>query len=128
MSDQVLEKLEEMNKEMNSKLDTLLQWKAVHQESHKTIDRDIVEVRDTLFDNPGGLKSQVQTLMNSKRNVFQWRKFWMGTLQLVVVATIIAVLGWFMFLYKKGGSSNEIEPHQHQLETKILNHNEGEPK
>lgn len=41
MSD-VLDKLNEIN----GKLDVLLQWKAVHQESHKTIDRDI---KDSLF-------------------------------------------------------------------------------
>jgi len=103
MSDQVIETLNEMN----GKLDKLLQWKAAHQEGHKTIDRDITELRDTLFDNPGGLKSQVQTLVNCKQNISRWRSFWMDVLKLVVVAAIIAVLGWFLFLYKKGGS-NEI--------------------
>lgn len=118
MSDQILEKLNEMN----GKLDKLLQWKAAHQESHKTIDRDITEVRDTLFENPG-LKSQVQTLINCKQNISRWRNFWMSILRLIVVAAIIAVIGWFMFLYKKGGS-NEINHYRPET----LNQNEGESK
>lgn len=112
MSDQILEKLNEMD----TKLDEILQWKAAHQESHKSIDRDITEVRDTLFDNPGGLKSQVQTLVNCKRDMSRWRNFWMGIVQLVVVAVIVAMLGWCLFLYRKGGS-NEINTHTNQKET-----------
>ena len=100
------EVLEKLNK-MDSKLDDLLLWKAAHKESHKIIDRDIGEVRDTLFENPG-LKSQVQTLMNCKRNVSRWRDFWMGVLKLVVATAIIATLTWFLFLYKKGGP-NEVK-------------------
>ena len=102
MSDQMLEKLNEMD----TKLDEILQWKAAHQESHKSIDRDITEVRDTLFDNPGGLKSQVQTLVNCKRDMSRWRNFWMDVLKFVVVFTIIGMLGWFLFLYRKGGYEN----------------------
>jgi len=98
MSDQILEKLNEIS----GKLDELLLWKAAHQESHKIINRDLDEVRDTLFENPG-LKSQVQTLINCKQNVSRWRNFWMDVLKFVVVAAIIAVLSWFLFLYKKGG-------------------------
>jgi len=120
---QIFEKLNGMD----SKLDKLLQWKAAHQESHKLIDRDIVEVRNTLFENPDGLKLQVQTLMNSRYDTFHWRDFWMDALKIVVAAVIITVLGWFLFLYKKGGS-NQTGLFQHQPETKILNQNKGELK
>lgn len=95
---QVFEKLNGMD----NKLDNLLQWKAVHQESHKIINRDLTEVRDTLFENPG-LKAQVQTLVNSSHHLFRWRNFWMGVLKLVTVAALVAVLMWFMVLYQKGG-------------------------
>ena len=98
MSDQVLEKLNKMD----DKLDELLRWKAAHQESHKIIDRDIIEVRDTLFENPG-LKSQVQTLINCKQNISRWRNFWIDVLKFVTVAAIVAVLTWCMVLYQKGG-------------------------
>jgi len=104
MHDDILVKLNEMD----SKLDTLLQWKAVHKESHKGINRDIVELRDTLFENPG-LKSQVQTLMNCKHQTSRWRDFWVGVLKIVIATVIIAVLMWFMLLYQKEGSTNELQ-------------------
>lgn len=99
---EVLDKLNTMD----TKLDELLLWKAAHEESHKTIDRDITEVRDTLFENPG-LKSQVQTLMNCKQGISRWTNFWMGVLKVVIAAIIVMVLTWFMVLYQKGGIDKE---------------------
>lgn len=98
MSDEVLAKLNKMD----NKLDELLLWKAIHQEGHKTIDRDLTEVREVLFENPG-LKAQVQTLINCGRNISRWRNFWMDILKLVTVAAIVAVFTWCMVLYQKGG-------------------------
>ena len=97
MTEAILDKLNEMD----SKLDELLLWKAVHKAEHKIINRDVTEIRETLFDNPG-LKSQVQTLMNSKRHISKWRDFWMGVLRTVIAAAIVAVLMWLMLIYKKG--------------------------
>ena len=94
---EVIEKLEVMD----GKLDELLTWKAVHKEEHKVIHRDVTEIRETLFDNPG-LKSQVQTLMNNKKNISRWRDFWLGVLKIVIGAAIVAVLMWLMLVYKKG--------------------------
>ena len=95
---EVLDKLNEMD----PKLDELLMWKAAHEEGHKTIDRDITEIRDTLFENPG-LKSQMQTLMNCKQGISRWRDFWMGVLKVVIAAIIIMTFTWLMVLYQKGG-------------------------
>ena len=97
MTEAILDKLNDMD----SKLDELLTWKAVHKAEHKVINRDVTEIRETLFDNPG-LKSQVQTLMNSKRHISKWRDFWMGVLRTVIAAAIVAVLMWLMLIYKKG--------------------------
>jgi len=97
MTEAILDKLNDMD----SKLDELLLWKAVHKTEHKIINRDVTEIRETLFDNPG-LKSQVQTLMNSKRHISKWRDFWMGVLRTVIAAAIVAVLMWLMLIYKKG--------------------------
>jgi len=97
MSEAIIEKLEVMD----GKLDELLTWKAVHKEEHKVIHRDVTEIRETLFDNPG-LKSQVQTLMNNKKNISRWRDFWLGVLKIVIGAAIVAVLMWLMLVYKKG--------------------------
>lgn len=96
MSDIILSKLNEMD----GKLDELLTWKAVHKTEHKGISRDVVEIRETLFDNPG-LKSQVQTLMNCKQDTFRWRDFWMWVLRCLTVSGIIGLIGWLMFIYKK---------------------------
>ena len=98
MSDPILDKLNEMD----PKLDDLLTWKAVHKTEHKIINRDVTELRDTLFENPG-IKSQVQTLMNSRRNISMGRDFWMDVLRTVITAAIIGVLMWLMLIYKKGG-------------------------
>jgi len=97
MTEAILDKLNKMD----SKLDELLTWKAVHKTEHKVINRDVTEIRETLFDNPG-LKSQVQTLMNSKRHISKWRDFWMGVLRAVIAAAIVAVVMWLMLIYKKG--------------------------
>jgi len=97
MNDEILEKLNEMD----TKLDELLTWKAVHREEHKGIHRDVTEVRAALFDNPG-LKSQMQTLMNCKRHISKWRDFWMWILRTVLAAAIVAVLVWMMLIYKGG--------------------------
>jgi len=97
MSEAVIEKLEVMD----DKLDELLTFKAVHKEEHKVIHRDVTEIRETLFENPG-LKSQVQTLMNGRRDISKGKEFWMGVLKTVVAAIIIAVIIWLMLIYKKG--------------------------
>jgi len=95
MSDAILEKLEEMD----GKLDELITWKAVHKEEHKSVHRDISEVRGVLFENPG-LKTQVQTLMNCNRNISKWKEFWMGVLRTVLAAAIVAILMWLILIYK----------------------------
>jgi len=97
MTEAILDKLNDMD----SKLDELLLWKAVHKAEHKVINRDVTEVREVLFANPG-IKSQVQTLMNSKKHISKWKEFWMVLLRTVVAAAIVAVLMWLMLIYKKG--------------------------
>lgn len=97
MNEAILEKLNGMD----IKLDELLTFKAVHEAEHKVIDRDVTEIRETLFDNPG-LKAQVQTLMNSKRHISKWRDFWMSVLKTVIAAAIVAALMWLMLIYKRG--------------------------
>ena len=99
MNDVILEKLNEMD----VKLDELLTWKAVHKEGHKIIHRDVTEIREVLFENPG-LKTQVQTLVNCKRNISKWRDFWMAVLRTVLAAAIVAIIMWLLLVYKKVGT------------------------
>ena len=97
MNDEILKKLNEMD----VKLDELLTLKAVHKEEHKFVHRDVFEIRDVLFENPG-LKAQVQTLMNCKRHISKWRDFWMAVLRTVIAAAIVAIIMWLLLIYKKG--------------------------
>ena len=97
MGDPIIEKLDEMD----SKLDEILTWKAVHKEEHKIVHRDVTEMRGVLFENPG-LKAQVQALVNCKRYTSKWKEFWMGVLRTVLAAAIIGVLMWLMLVYKTG--------------------------
>lgn len=95
MNGAIFEKLDEMD----GKLDELLTWKAVHKEEHKGVHRDVSEIRDVLFENPG-LKTQVQTLINCKRNISKWKEFWMAVFRTVLAAAIVAILMWLMLVYK----------------------------
>lgn len=95
MTQEILKKLGEMD----GKLDQLLLWKAVHVEEHKTISKEVNEVRDTVYDNPG-LKARVQTLWDCKKDVSKRREFWVRVLGIVIAALIIAVIMWGMSLYK----------------------------
>ena len=98
MSEEILDKLNQMD----VKLDELLTRKAVHKEEHKGINRDVSEIRETLFENPG-LKAQVQTLMNNRGYTSKGKEFWMGVLRTVLAAAIVSILMWLMLVYKKGG-------------------------
>ena len=92
---EVLEKLDTMD----GKLDELLIWKAGHDEKHESIARDITEVREVLFDNPG-LKTKVEGLMHNKNNIGRTRDFWMYVLKVIIAAAIIAIIAWLLKFYK----------------------------
>ena len=94
---------------MDGKLDELLLWKSVHTESHKSIDRDINEIREELFENPG-IKTQVQTLMNGKKQINKSQDFWRSILRKVIETAIIAIIMWFMLMYKKGPDIHSVLP------------------
>jgi len=92
---EILEKLDTID----SKLDELLIWKAGHDKKHESIDRDISEVREVLFDNPG-LKSNVEGLLRCKNNMSRWRDFWMYVMKVIIAAAIIAITAWLLKFYK----------------------------
>lgn len=97
MSDlgQIYSKLETID----SKVDELLQWKAGHDKGHETIDRDITEVRDVLFENPG-LKSRVERLWNCKNSISRWGDFWTYILKVIIAVSVLGVIGWLLGLYR----------------------------
>lgn len=97
MSDlgQIYNKLEEVDE----KVDKLLTWQAVHDTKHEVVDRDINEVREVLFENPG-LKSKVERLWNGRKDSFRWRDLWMYVLRVLIIAGILGVIGWLLGLYR----------------------------
>lgn len=101
-----LDQIYAMLEAIDEKVDSLLLWKAAHNEQHKTITRDITDVRKTLYGNPNGLVSKVQRLLNCKNQIQirSWKEFWMGILagiiKVVVAAAIIGLVGWLLFIYK----------------------------
>jgi len=96
-----LKEIYEIVKINNEKLDSLLQWKAGHNEQHKIINRDLNEIRETLFDNPGGLKSRVERLWNCKNTITTWREFFLQILRTVITWAVIALVIWQLFIYKQ---------------------------
>lgn len=98
MTAEILSKLETMD----SKLDKLVTWKAVHEKEHETVNRDLDETRVTLYGEPGqrGLQANVESLLNCKKSVSRWRDFWMAIVKIVAAAVIIAAVAWAVSLYK----------------------------
>ena len=95
MSEEIINKLNKMD----GKLDEIKTWQAVHAEKHEALDEDVKEVRDTVYNNPG-LKSRVQTLWDSRKEISKRREFWMRILNVVIAALVIAVIMWAVGLYR----------------------------
>lgn len=95
MSEAIMKKLGEMD----GKLDEITTWQAVHAEKHEALDEDVKEVRGTVYNNPG-LKSRVQTLWDSRKEISKRREFWMRILNVVIAALVIAAIMWAMSLYR----------------------------
>lgn len=89
---------------VDTKLDDLLQWKAAMDERCESHREQTKEVREILFGNPGsdksGLKTNVERLMNYKKNISRWRDFWMYILKVVLATAILSVAGWLLLIYK----------------------------
>ena len=93
----------ELLKQMNSKLDELLLWRAALDERCVAHREQTAEHRKVLFDNPG-LKSKVDRLWNCKHDLKTRREnvinFFMGVLKLLVVAAIVGITVWLLYIYK----------------------------
>lgn len=90
--------------ELHKKTDKILTWKEVHETQHETISRDLTGVRDTLYGNPtaeSGLVNRVARLWNCKKNISQWKAFWMYILRGVITASVFGMIVWFLTMYKE---------------------------
>ena len=107
---QVLDKLsgiEKQNEVMNGKIDKLLQWKAGQEEKCSAHREKTEELRMEVYGDEG-LKTKVVKLWNCKGamsdKVAMWQDFGMYILKAVVVACLLAVIAFFMKVYKSNGS------------------------
>jgi len=91
-------------KQIHEKVGQVLKWQAVHQEGHKTITRDLGEVRTSVYGNEKqgviGLKLKVDRLWRCKKQLLDWRSFWVGVLKIVTSSAIIGVVVWVLTIYK----------------------------
>jgi len=94
--------------QINTKLDTIdekcnefLTWRAAHDQQHKSMNRDVSDIRKCLFGDNPGLVSRVQTLWECKGSIATWRNFLFGILRIVVAAVIIMYITWQLVIYKQ---------------------------
>ena len=90
---ELLDEIYKTVKTIDGNVDQLLVWKAEHIVGHKTIKRDLSEVRGCLFEK-NGLMSQVQGLQGCKRDIKSQRQFVLGILSKVIAAGIVAFMTW----------------------------------
>jgi len=86
--------------EIDGKCNQLLEWKAVHSEHHKSLGRDIGEIRNCLFGENPGLVNRVQQLWSCKSNITTWKDMVFGILRITIAAGIISLIVWLLTIYK----------------------------
>ena len=84
---------------MVEQLSKVLQWQAVHTEGHERLDRDVDELRETMYGNPG-IKDKVLDLWRCKKQIKASRQFWFEILKNVITYTILAVIVWGLTTWK----------------------------
>lgn len=101
-----LDTIWELQKDMDGKLDELIEFKTAHIEYHKTQDVAVRRNEGALFDNPDGLTYQVAALQRNghidKKERQYWRAFWFGLMRTLATAAIIGIVIWFLSIYKSG--------------------------
>jgi hypothetical protein len=105
----LVEDIRERVDEVNGKCTELLEYKAVHTETHKALDGHVATFKKTLFgdDNGTGLTYRVDKLMQCKDNLKsstdRWNSFFFGLLRTLATAAIIAVTAWLLCMYRDQG-------------------------
>jgi len=96
--------MSEFEEKVINKLDELLQWKAALDERCKAHREQTDDVRETLYGNPNGVVKKVNSLWNCKKSIQETQKLWKTTLVYILsrltVASIIALIGWLLLVYK----------------------------
>ena len=91
-------------KAIHDKLDMIITWQAAHAVEHRSIDRDMTEVRHTLFGGGGehGLKPQVQTINDrcAQQRCGPWLAWFRDVAKTVVSGLILMFVAFLLFLYR----------------------------
>jgi hypothetical protein len=82
------------------RLDGLLRWQAAHDEAHKTITRDVTEIRSELYGNGNpGMKLRLQRLDDAVPGN-RLRAFVGSVAEKVLANGILAFVVWLLWIYK----------------------------
>ena len=86
---------------IDGKLDELVEWKGGLDERCLNRGKEIKTIQHILFGNPDdGLASKVQTLLNCKKGIKTRQVFFQGILRSLIVAGILALAAWLLYVYK----------------------------
>ena len=105
----LMEDIKEQVEQVDKKCTELLEFKAVHAETHKSLDGHVATFKKTLFgdDNNTGLTYRVCELVKArdafKSSTDRWQGFWVGVLRTLATAAIIGVAAWLLCLYRDHG-------------------------
>jgi len=91
--------LRETLDEIRQTLAQIVTWQAVHDQAHETIGRDLTDVRETIYGNPG-IRDKVLRLWACKKSIAAGRDFWLGVLKYVISVGIVAIIVWGLTVYK----------------------------
>ena len=95
-----LEQIYNLMQIIDSKVDSLLQWKAGMIEMCKSHQEKTKVLNDTVFENPG-IKEKVDQLWNSEKQLLNRRAYWLSIVKTIIAALIIMFVCWVLILYKK---------------------------
>ena len=92
-------------KDIQEKCNQILQWQAAHTETHKSIDTDLANFRDTLYDKEFGMVYKIRQLCNGARDIKEKAKGFKhylltGLVNFSTSALFVFIL-WLLLLYKK---------------------------
>lgn len=98
-----LDTIHNLVKKIDVKVDKLCNWQGAVEERCQNRASSAAGMKRTVYgDNGrGGLVADVKQLQDCKKETGKWRSFVMGVAKTVVSAVIIAIIMWFILMYKQ---------------------------
>jgi len=102
-----LDIIKDIAEKIDGKCDELLEFRAVHTETHKALVADLDEIHQTLYAKPEGLSYKVERIaLNCKSHEavrLQKKAFVSSLLNKLATAAIIGLIIWLLALYRSHG-------------------------